>query len=75
MNACVKMDAQYIKFNIVHTYYLGYVPLPATKIDFSSDLERPDPNQKKKKKVKREREQEGEGRERLCVCVCVCTSE
>ena len=31
--------------------YTGYVPLPSTKIDFSSDLERPDPNQKKKKKV------------------------
>ena len=28
----------------------GYVPLPTTKIDFSSDLEKADPNQKKKKK-------------------------
>ena len=42
--------------------YSGYVPLPATKIDFSSDLERPDPNQKKKKKVKERRgEREGGG--------------
>ena len=30
----------------------GYVPLPTTKIDFSSDLEKADPNQKKKKKKK-----------------------
>ena len=32
------------------THYTGYVPLPTTKIDFSSDLEKADPNQKKKKK-------------------------
>ena len=30
----------------------GYVPLSRTKIDFSSDLEKTDPNQKKKKKKK-----------------------
>ena len=30
----------------------GYVPLSNTKIDFSSDLEKADPNQKKKKKKK-----------------------
>lgn len=30
----------------------GYVPLSKTKIDFSSDLEKADPNQKKKKKKK-----------------------
>ena len=40
---------------------VGYVPLPATKIDFSSDLERPDPNHKKKKKVEKETEKGGEG--------------
>ena len=31
---------------------IGYVPLSRTKIDFSSDLEKTDPNQKKKKKKK-----------------------
>ena len=31
----------------------GYVPLSGTKIDFSSDLEKADPNQKKKKNKKR----------------------
>ena len=45
-------------YTLVHS---GYVPLPATKIDFSSDLEKPDPNHKKKKKVERERERKWEG--------------
>ena len=39
--------------NCTHTYqkiHVGYVPLPTTKIDFSSDLERMAETQHKKKK-------------------------
>lgn len=44
----VKFISNYVK---ILYKFSGYVPLPVTKIDFSSDLERPDPNQKKKKRV------------------------
>ena len=49
-NSCWAFSWDEIFYDFLCTR-VGYVPLPTTKIDFSSDLERPDPNQKKKKKV------------------------
>ena len=39
-----------------HVMCAGYVPLSKTKIDFSSDVEKPDPKQKKKRKRVSERD-------------------